>query len=294
MNIEKARILADEILNHKIISVDPIKAGMTNDSFVITCKENKDESKYVLRLNGVGTEKLIKRKNEETNYSLINDFEISDRVISINPEKGYKLTQFIEDARNCNPYNWEDVKACMELLRSFHELKIEANHSFDIFKEIEIYEALINNNSKYDDYEKVKNDLWKLRDGIIDDKAPKYLSHIDSVPDNFILTPTGNIYLIDWEYGASCNQLIDIAMFALYAGYNKEEVDRIIFLYVGDNDIDECANQVYAYIALGGLLWSNWCEYKESLGEIFGEYATRQYQYAKEFIKYIDMTRVGD
>ena len=30
-------------------------------------------------------------------------------------------------------------------------------------------------------------------------------------------------------------------------------------------------------------MWSNWCEYKEKLGISFGEYAMRQYQYAKEY-----------
>jgi thiamine kinase-like enzyme len=41
--------------------------------------------------------------------------------------------------------------------------------------------------------------------------------------------------------------------------------------------------KIYAYIALCGLLWSNWCEYKGHLGTEFGEYAVKQYEFAKEF-----------
>ena len=42
--------------------------------------------------------------------------------------------------------------------------------------------------------------------------------------------------------------------------------------------------KIYCYIAICGLLWSNWCEYKRMCGVEFGEYAARkQYQYAKEY-----------
>ena len=35
------------------------------------------------------------------------------------------------------------------------------------------------------------------------------------------------------------------------------------------------------------LLWSNWCEYKKSLGVEFGEYSLRQYRYAKEYYRIV-------
>ena len=45
--------------------------------------------------------------------------------------------------------------------------------------------------------------------------------------------------------------------------------------------------KIYAYAAVGGLLWSNWCEYKQSLGLDFGEYSLSQYRYAKEYSKLV-------
>lgn len=41
--------------------------------------------------------------------------------------------------------------------------------------------------------------------------------------------------------------------------------------------------KLYCYTALGGLLWSNWCEYKKALGVDFGDYAKMQYHYAREY-----------
>jgi thiamine kinase-like enzyme len=41
--------------------------------------------------------------------------------------------------------------------------------------------------------------------------------------------------------------------------------------------------KILAYVAVCGLLWSNWCEFKHLHGVEFGEYALRQYQYAREY-----------
>lgn len=41
--------------------------------------------------------------------------------------------------------------------------------------------------------------------------------------------------------------------------------------------------KIYCYIAICGLLWSNWCEYKHTLGVEFGEYALAQYAFAKDY-----------
>lgn len=78
---------------------------------------------------------------------------------------------------------------------------------------------------------------------------------------------------------------IDIAMFAIYAMYDQQKIDKLIQFYY-HNQCDLITKQkIYAYIAACGLLWSNWCEYKQSLGLDFGAYSIAQYRYAKEYSK---------
>jgi thiamine kinase-like enzyme len=36
-------------------------------------------------------------------------------------------------------------------------------------------------------------------------------------------------------------------------------------------------------VVVCGLLWSNWCEYKRQMGVEFGDYALRQYRFAKDY-----------
>ena len=76
---------------------------------------------------------------------------------------------------------------------------------------------------------------------------------------------------------------VDIAMFGIYSLYNRSQMDQLIDFYFEEECSKELSIKIYCYIAICGLLWSNWCEYKRMCGVEFGEYAAKQYQYAKEY-----------
>lgn len=80
---------------------------------------------------------------------------------------------------------------------------------------------------------------------------------------------------------------VDIAMFAIYSFYNQKEADVLIDLYFEGKCDRTTRLKIYCYMAAGGLLWSNWCEYKRKLGIKFGTYARRQYEYAKEYYEIV-------
>ena len=84
---------------------------------------------------------------------------------------------------------------------------------------------------------------------------------------------------------------VDIAMFAVYAMYDRTEIDCLIALYYPEGCGKECRLKIYCYVAACGLLWSNWCEYKRQLGVEFGEYSLRQYRYAKEYSRIFQKER---
>lgn len=56
-------------------------------------------------------------------------------------------------------------------------------------------------------------------------------------------------------------------------------------MYFENNCTPENRAKIYCYVAMCGLLWSNWCEYKRQLGVEFGEYSIKQYRYAKDYYK---------
>ena len=280
-----------------IVNINVLKKGMTNRSFLFSCNDKK----YIMRIPGEGTDKLINRREEATVYKLINKLGICDNVIYIDPQSGYKITEYIEGVRACDPFNKDDLKKCMDKLRQFHRLGIKTDYEFNIFSQIDFYESLWEGKgSVYKDYKKTKENVLSLKP-YIDTHVERYvLTHIDAVPDNFLFYKTENgteqIYLIDWEYAGMQDPHVDIAMFCIYAMYNKRQVDRLIDIYFEGTCTVEMRIKIYCYIAVGGLLWSNWCEYKKMLGVEFGEYSLRQYRYAKDYYKIAleEMKKAGD
>ncbi|MEG1639111.1 MAG: phosphotransferase, partial [Erysipelotrichaceae bacterium] len=216
-----------------------------------------------------------------------------DEVKYFNPDTGLKVTQFIENARNADAENLNDVKLCMKKLKAFHESNLKVNHTFNIFEKIDFYEELWEGKqSVFKDYLITKQKIMNLKNKIKGLPEKWTLCHIDSVPDNFMFT-SNEIKLIDWEYAGMQDAYVDIAMFAIYSLYDKKQVDQLIDAYFDGNCPFDIKTKIYAYIAICGLLWSNWCEYKRFLGVEFGEYALRQYRYAKDYYLIVK-ERMGD
>ena len=272
---------------NEVTNITVLKKGMTNRSFLFSCKDKK----YIMRIPGEGTDQLINRRQEAAVYQTIAGRRICDEIAYINPENGYKITEYLEGARVCDAENEEDLQKCMKKLREFHGQKLRVDHSFDLFGQMEYYESLWEGTpSAYKDYEKTKAHVLQLKDYIEANAGERVLTHIDAVPDNFLFVEENGkeeIRLIDWEYAGMQDPHVDIAMFCIYSLYKKEQVDHLIDLYFEGNCDDRTRIKIYCYIAVCGLLWSNWCEYKRKLGVEFGEYSLRQYRYAKDYYKIV-------
>lgn len=282
-NLEILTLIAGifDIGREDIKNIEPMEKGMTNYSF----KFQVNGDTYIMRVPGLGTDEMVSRRNEYNVYKALEGRNLTDDVVYINPKTGYKVTRFIRDTKTCDPRNVDDVRLCMDKLKELHSAKLRVDHEFDIFKKIEYYESLRNGESSiYPDYDGTKRNIYKLK-GYIDSLPKKYiLTHVDSVSDNFLITG-GDVRLIDWEYSGMQDPNLDIAMFSIYASYGKKEVDNLINIYFPDGCKESKRIKIYAYISIGGFLWSNWCEYKRVLGVDFGDYADEQYDYAKEFYK---------
>ena len=266
----------------EITDIKVLKKGMTNRSFIFSCRGQR----YIMRIPGEGTDMLIDRQKEAAVYRAISGKGFCDDPMYIDPSNGYKITKYIENVRVCDPFDVSDLKRCMKRLRNFHEMELMVDHEFDIFGMIDFYESLWNGApSIYRDYQQTKEKVFSLREYIEAHTYKKTLTHIDAVPDNFLFDGD-KVYLIDWEYAGMQDPHVDVAMFCIYSLYNKRQTDRLISIYFDGSCPMETRAKIYCYIAVCGLLWSNWCEYKRNLGVEFGEYSLRQYRYAKEYYRY--------
>lgn len=282
MNMEIYRSLIARAIGRNeadIRDIRPLEKGMTNLSYLFAL----DSREYILRIPGEGTSRIIDRQKEYDVYEVLKDKGISENVVYFSTEDGSRISEYFRDARQCDPANMRDVRACMSLLRGFHEKKLSVKHDVDIFERIEFYESLREGRpSRFTDYQDTKEKIFRLKEKI--SMLPKSLSltHMDAVPDNFLFIG-GEIRLIDWEYAAMQDPHVDIAMFALHAMYGREQVEELIGCYFEEGCPSEIRVKLYCYMAACGLLCSNWCEYRRLRGAEFRDYSERQYQYAKEY-----------
>lgn len=269
-----------------ITGIKMLKKGMTNKSFRFIV----DHNEYIMRIPGEGTDKLIDRQQEAAVLNAIQGSGLCDDPVYLDPKSGYKISSFISDVRCCDPTNESDVRKCMTLLKKFHDKHFVVDHTFDIYGQIDFYESLwAKDHSAYSDYQMTKDNVWKLKEFIDSQPTDFCLTHIDAVPDNFLFSGTGEeerLQLTDWEYSGMQDPHVDLAMFCIYSLYSKDQADKLIDIYFDGQCDLAVRTKIYCYIAACGLLWSNWCEFKQEMGVEFGEYSLRQYRYAKDFYRY--------
>ena len=269
---------------NEVEELQVMKSGMTNRSYAF-CFHGRQ---YIIRVPGEGTDRLINRAQEHAVYNAIASLKISETVHYFDPATGVKIASFLTGAHVCDSRNWDDIAKCIAVLREFHANRLQVAHSFDLWERLNFYESLWEGESSiYADYDRTKQAVLGLKRFI--DEQPKHiqLCHIDAVPDNFLFVPdidgTERIKLIDWEYAGMQDPHLDIAMFIIYAMYDRNSAEKLIDLYFHEGCDRATRMKVHCYIAVSGLIWSNWCEFKHHCGVEFGAYAQRQYDYAREY-----------
>ena len=270
-------------LKNNDIKLIPLKQGMTNNSFIFSINNER----YIIRVPGLNTEKIINREQEFDVYQAIKGEEFIEPIIYKDKEKGYKISKFIENSHTVNPQDWNEISACLKRLRDFHNQLHRVEHCFDVFEHINYYESLMPNASIYEDYAETKKNIELLKP-IIENLVKDWtLCHIDAVCDNFLVTEEQDVYLIDFEYAAMQDPDLDVAMFIVYSLFDRNEIDRIIDIYFEHQVTPLKRYKIYSYIAMAGLLWSNWCEAKQDETLLNSSYAKQQYNYAKTFYQIV-------
>lgn len=262
-----------------------LKAGMTNQSFLFEV-EGKH---YICRIPGVGTDKLINRAEEKASYDAVESLNLTEHVIYFNGETGYKISEYYEGARNAiftfdenlNPSS--DIAICMQVAKTLHESGLTVSHEFDLKEKIDFYQSLCRGRERmlFEDYEEVYNHQQELLSILETMDLPKVLSHLDTVCDNFLFLPDGTVKLIDWEYAAMHDPLVDVSMCGIYSYFTPEQIQKLLDIYLGREATTEERFRVYAYASLGGFLWALWAVFKSMEGKEFGDYTIVMYRYGK-------------
>ena len=265
-----------------IKNIDPIKKGLTNTSFLFECKDKR----YVYRHPGAGTEEIINRVSEAKSQNLAKELGIDNTLIYISEEEGWKISHFVDNCIDFDYHNMGDVNKGLALVKRIHDANVVSKWDFNIYEEAEKLIMLTgkNNSSTFQDFEELRSSITKLYDFVESDGIKKRICHNDCYDPNF-LTNGEVMYLIDWEYSGNSDPASDLGTFICCSDYTTEEAMEVLKIYFG-RELTEMEKRHYlAYVAISGYYWFVWALYKESVGEIVGEYLYIWYKYAKTYSK---------
>lgn len=253
-----------------IVEIEAIKKGLTNTSFKFECKGKK----YVYRHPGIGTEEYIHRSSEEFSMKVAKKLQLDDTYIYMHPTEGWKISHYIEDARNLDYHNREDVCKALAMIKQLHDANIKSEFDFNIKRAtLEFIEKIsARGRNDFADFEELYQTMLKLYDLTEKDGVEKRLCHCDCYDPNFLVDKNGKMYLIDWEYSGNDDPANDLGTFICCSDYTYDEAMDVLKTYFGRELTTQEARHYIGYIAIAAYYWFNWAIFQESVGNNVGEY----------------------
>ena len=265
----------------EVLSVEQL-GGMTNQNYLVKTTNKQ----YIVKFFGKGTEKLINRQDEKYNLELLKDLDLDVKNYLFDIEAGIKVNEYIESAITLDSTSIKTkFDKIAPILQTIHASGKELRGEFAPFEEIKKYESLIEEKIPYANYEAVRKEVFSLEKRLAELGVDRKSCHIDLVPENFIESPQGRLYLIDWEYSSMNDPMWDLAALFLESEFTRQEEEAFLSHY--DSEQTPVSREKIAiYKILQDAIWSLWTVYKEEQGADFGDYGVSRYQRAVKGLSY--------
>ena len=264
-----------------VLSVEQL-GGMTNQNYLVKTTNKQ----YIVKFFGKGTEKLINRQDEKYNLELLKDLDLDVKNYLFDIEAGIKVNEYIESAITLDSTSIKTkFDKIAPILQTIHASGKELRGEFAPFEEIKKYESLIEEKIPYANYEAVREAVFSLEKRLADLGVDRKSCHIDLVPENFIESPQGRLYLIDWEYSSMNDPMWDLAALFLESEFTRQEEEAFLSHYESEQT-PVSREKIAIYKILQDAIWSLWTVYKEEQGADFGDYGVSRYQRAVKGLSY--------
>lgn len=265
----------------EVLSVEQL-GGMTNQNYLVKTTNKQ----YIVKFFGKGTEKLINRQDEKYNLELLKDLDLDVKNYLFDIEAGIKVNEYIESAITLDATTIKTkFDKIAPILQTIHASGKELRGEFAPFEEIKKYESLIEEKIPYANYEAVREEVFSLEKRLADLGVDRKSCHIDLVPENFIESPQGRLYLIDWEYSSMNDPMWDLAALFLESEFTRQEEEDFLSHYESEQT-PVSREKIAIYKILQDTIWSLWTVYKEEQGADFGDYGVSRYQRAIKGLSY--------
>jgi thiamine kinase-like enzyme len=250
--------------------------GLTNRNYKLTL----DADSYVLRIAGEGTDRFIDRAAELHNARAAASVGVAPDVLFCDPAGGLLLTRFVAGGRSLDAVAIRQPARLRQValtLRRLHDSGVRFEGHKDPFAILDSYLHIID-----DAAYPIDNGIRTARQAVDAMRAPLARqaaalvpSHIDPVPDNFVVAPAEQggetLYLLDWEYSSMSHPLWDLADLSIEADFSA--ADDVLLLATYDDAVTpERRAGLLVYKALLHLVGAVWAVMQQAVGNRIADY----------------------
>ncbi|WP_158078647.1 choline/ethanolamine kinase family protein [Microbulbifer mangrovi] len=232
----------------------PLTQGLTNRSFLLAAGEDR----LVLRLNSPISNALdLNRPAEAEALHLADSAGLCAPLVYCDPEYRYLVTRYVSGTPLTLEGN-RGIPQLAQLLQKIHQLPPIAAH-LDIEQKIANYWASIDPGDVF--FESLHSLQRRVQPSIAATQtahSSPALCHNDLLADNLLVSASGQLYAIDWEYAASGDPFYDLAVIAEGYGMDAAQQSHLLQQYLAQPvDHEEMARLdqwrvIYRYLS---ILW---------------------------------------
>ena len=220
-----------------------------------TYRIERDDTAFILRLPGQGTERYIDRADEIANARAAAGLGIAPTVVFADATSGVMVTRFIDGAEPLTPQRLKrsaDLIGTVDLLRRLHESGLTFKGVMRLYPKMDEYLAL----APAPELLPLRRAVEPLRPILEPGWGPMHPCHIDPAPQNFITAGSAR-YLVDWEYAAMCEPLWDLAGLSIEGEFDREQDAAMLARYFGASE-PRWLSRLHLYRLALRLLAASW------------------------------------
>ncbi len=247
----------------EIKDIVPIKAGLTNNSFIFTVRGGR----YVYRNPGKNTIGYIDRKREKFALEAAKNLGLDGSYLYEDENEGWKISYFINITEPFDFKNDSHIEKLCAHLNALHGSGVQCGSAFDYFEEADkLIERL-----RIIDYP-AADEITQLREKIkaLDEQNKKdgwthTLCHNDIYEPNLLIS-ADSLYVIDWEYAGDSDKGYDISKLFTSNNAPLEDVDRYLAFYFGRPPAKKEKLHIMRCATINYYYWFVWSIFQDRSG----------------------------
>lgn len=224
--------------NNKTITYQPLTTGYSN----MVYKVSVNNKHYALRINGTQNKFLgLHYKDEIEIMTLASQYGLTPKVLPCENKTDYLITEFVEgtllgDKDLSRP---DILPKVVQLLKTIHRLPYKGSRESTPFTLARRYlkgaeDLGLSYPAELHPFIAKMNQIEANR--INDPDFMTSYCHNDAFAHNMILSPDGNLKILDWELSGRGDIWFDLATLSFSGGFNHATEQVMLELYFGSSD----------------------------------------------------------